>query len=81
MIPLEAFGVGTGVARLALEVAALPLPGGVCVRGDWFPWSRVWQISLVFTHCFWLAGLVLVCACIFSEGGVAIPWLAWAFWG
>ena len=36
VIPLGTFGVGTGVAGLALEVAALPVLGDVCVCRDWF---------------------------------------------
>ena len=47
VIPLGTFGVGTGVAGLALGVAALPVLGVfVCVGID-FHQSRVWQISFL----------------------------------
>ena len=60
VVPLGAFGVGTGVAGLALGVAALPVLGVcVCVRGDWFPPVKcVAGKFMVFTHC--LSGLWLV---------------------
>ena len=82
-IPLGAFGVGTGVAGLALGVAALPVLGGVFVRGDWFPPVKgLADKFLVFTHC--LSGFSLVgigFSVRLRMGGVAAPWLAWALWG
>ena len=60
VIPLRAFGVGTGVAGLALGWLHY-LCWGVCVRGDWFPPVKsVADKFLVFTHClsgFWLVGI------------------------
>ena len=68
--------VGTGVAGLALGVAALPVLGEgvfVCV-GIGFRRSRVWQISLVFTLCvsgFWLVGIGF---------SVRLHFLVWEVW-
>ena len=61
VIPLGGFGVGTGAAGLALGLAALPMLGGVYVRGNWFPPVKsLADKFLVFTHClsgFWLVGI------------------------
>ena len=82
MIPLGAFGMGTGVARLALGVAALSvLEVFVCVcgGGDWFPpVMSVADKFLVFTHCF--VGLLaggdwFQCAFALSV------WVVWLFCG
>ena len=76
VMPLGAFGVGTGVAGLALSVAALPVLGVfvyVCV-GIGFRMSKFWQIS------FWcspiVCGLWLVEICF----GVRWNFSGWALW-
>ena len=72
MIPLGAFGVGTGVAGLALEVAALPVQGVFVCMGIGFRWSRVWQISFwcspIVCQAFGWWGLVSVCVCAYQCG-------------
>ena len=85
VVPLGAFGVDIGVARLALGVAALPVlgGGGVCVHGDWF--LPVKSLADMFHPLFvglfasseWFQQMLV----LFSVGGVAVPWLAWALWG
>ena len=83
--PLGAFGVGAGVAGLALGVAALPVPGVFVYVRISFPRSRVWQISFLFSLIVRqaLAGRDwFQCAfALFGMGGVAVLWLAWALWG
>ena len=86
MISLGAFGVGIGVAGLALGVAALPVLERICVRGDWFPPVKILADRfLVSTHClsgFWLVEIGFRRAlAFFGVGGVAVPGLAWALWG
>ena len=59
--------------------------GGVCVRGDWFPPVKSvadsFWCSPIICRIFDWWGLVSVCVCDFSVGGVAVLWLAWALWG
>ena len=79
VIPLGAFGLGTGVVGLALGVAALPVLGGVCVRGDWF--LQVMSLTdkfLEFTHSLsgiWLVGIGFSVRLRFSV------WVVWLFRG
>ena len=62
--------MGTGVAGLALGVAALSVLGGVCMRGIGFHWSILSLADkfLVFTQCCLQRALAL-----FGVGGVAVP--------
>ena len=82
VVPFGAFGVGTGVAGVALGVAVLPVLGVFVCMGIGFHQSRVWQISLwcspIVCQAFdwWI--LVSVCVCTFGVGGVAVLWFAWA---
>ena len=85
VMPLGAFRVGTGVAGLALGVAARPVLGVFVSVGIGFHQSRVWQVSfwcspdVCWAFDWW--GLVSECLCAFGVGGVAVLWLAWALWG
>ena len=76
VIPLGAFVVGTGVAGLALGVAAMPVLGVFLCVGIGFRRSRVWQISFwcspIVCQAFVWWGLVSVCACV---------WVAWLLRG
>ena len=77
MVPLRAFGVGTGVAGLALGVAALAVLEGVCVRRDWFPPVKsLADKFLACTHClsgYWLVGIGFNVHLRFSV------WVVWLF--
>ena len=65
-----AFVVDTGVAGLALGVAALPMLGIFVCVGIGFHRSRVWQISSwcssIVCQVFGWWGMVSVCACAFQ---------------
>ena len=60
-------------------MAALPVMGGVCVRGDWSPPVKsVTDKFLVFTHClsgFWLVGIGFCAHLRF------LVWVMWLFYG
>ena len=78
VIPLGAFGVGNGVAGLALGVAALCW-GVVCVRRVMFPSVKsLADRFLVFTYClsgFWPIGIGFSVYRHFSV------WIVWLFRG
>ena len=67
------------------ETAALPLLGGVCVRGDWFPPVKIladkFLVSSIVCRAFGWWRLVSACAAFHCVGGVAVPGLTWALWG
>ena len=79
VIPLGAFGLGTGVA-------ALPVLGVFVCVGIGFRQSRVcvaakfWCSPIICRAFGWWDWFQSAFA-LFGVGGVAVLWLAWALWG
>ena len=79
VIPLGAFGMGTGMAGLALGVAALPVMGVSVCGADWFPLvMSVTDKFLVFTHYLWGFWLIRIGFSVRLRFSV---WVMWLFCG
>ena len=78
VIPLWAFGMGTGVTRIGFGGGCTAC-AGECLCAYWFPPTRSpLDKFLVFTHClsgFWLVGIG------FSEHLPFSVWVVWLFRG